>query len=289
MKEVNTFTNEELQLLGVAIAKISARVSQFMTRYPPENAAKLTLNASKSRRAHTTIKLLFNYLNEPQFRYNNSNNKNMKQFVREFYNSDIPDNTDILTSWEVKGCHSMSTKEETVIMQSLKQRGIIENIVGTKNLKKENAFQYTERGGYPSIYRLSAESKKMILLLSRKEAVDFIMTVLWESKLLFIMYWYYFNYLPLLIKNYDISVISKILKFFDYCISKNQEDGLTSFLKVIPEMKSTLPQLNNSQITHIAKEITSELITKNNLTNIITNISPLFMILSLCKLNKALD
>jgi hypothetical protein len=82
------------------------------------------------------IRILNTFANAPKFRNNENRNQDLRPFLREIAQSDVFDETDLVSSWGNKG-KTLSSKEETAIIRLFIDAGIIENIIGKENIENE--------------------------------------------------------------------------------------------------------------------------------------------------------
>lgn len=274
------FTNQELEILGTIISKISSRLTHFITVYPPQKLINVILTAYKSRRSKTIIHLLQAFLSDSQLRGDmNSNQIDWSEIIRELSNPEDFNSTDITThGWVDNHKSSISSKETSIIKRMLRDRGILENIVGKNNINRNRRKKI---GGRPSDDILSEEAKNIILLLSRKDAREFIINSLLKSQLLGIVYWYFFTYLLYLIRDVDISKINQLLNFDTKSLKQYfSEDQKSAFLQSIPEWKSLLIRYSDSEIVLMAQELSTNLIGSIHVLN------DYLLITSFLKLNR---
>jgi hypothetical protein len=189
----------------------------------------------------------------------NSNQIDWSEIIRELSNPGVFDSTDILThGWVDNHKSSISSKEISIIKRMLRDRGILENIFGKNNINRNRRKKI---GGRPSEDILSEEAKNIILLLSRKDAREFIINSLLKSQLLGIVYWYIFTYLFYLIRDVDISKINQLLNFDSKSLKQYfSEDQKSAFLQSIPEWRSLLLRYSDSEIVLMAEKLSTNLV-----------------------------
>lgn len=274
------FTKQELELLGMIISKISSRLTHFITVCPPKKLIKVTLTAYKSRRSKTILRLLQASLSDSQLRDDMiSNQIDWSEIIRElsspedFISTDIPKH-----GWVDNHKSSISSKETSIIKGMLRDRGILENIFGKNSINRNRRKKI---GGRPSDDILSEEAKNIILLLSRKDAREFIINSLLKSELLGIVYWYIFTYLLYLVRDVDISKINQLINFDSKSTKQYfSEDQRSAFLQSIPEWKSLLIRYSDSEIVLMAQKFGT------NLIGSIPALNNYLLIISFLKLNR---
>lgn len=253
------FTNQELELLGMIISKISSRLTNFITVCPPQKLIKVSLIAYKSRRSKTILHLLQAFLNDSQLRGDMiSNQIDWSEIIRELSNAEDFSSTDIPTHRWVNNQSSISSKETSIIKRMLRDRGIFENIFGKNNVNRNRRKKI---GGRPSDDKLSEEARNITLLLSRKDAREFIINSLLKSQLLGIVYWYILTYLLLLIRDVDIYKINQLINFDSKSLKQYfSEDQKSAFLQSVLEWKSLLIRYSDSEIVLMAEKLCTNLI-----------------------------
>ena len=278
--------DDDLEILGIVICKISARVTQLMDKYPPKISFKYFLKKASSRRFNLTLRLLNEFATDPKFRENNNYNRSLRQLLRELSHSTPFDEADLVSSWGNKG-KGLSTKEETIIMHSLTERGIAENIIGKKKIEEITGQRPHEKGGYPSTFRLSHESRRVAQVLSKQGAVEFIINSLSKSQLLFIFYWYVFSSIFYLIRDCRVSEIQRSLAFGKIFNPSYQDHGL---IWDVPHMKSLLASMNDQKLLQLTKQLTADVLKTHpsNPSNRML-LMRLLLIIGFFKLNRYLD
>jgi hypothetical protein len=192
---------------------------------------------------------------------NHTNNKqNLKQVLRNIAQSDIFDESDIASNWENKP-KNLSTKEETKIMHSLMEKGVIENIVGMNKISETMGTKIKETGGYPSEYRWIDESVDISQLLSKKEAVDFIIDTLSKSGLLFILYWYFLTSLFYFLRDYGDEEIAQLVTLGKKLIPNYQQPEFFGDGK----LKSALSSINDQHLLELTKQLTAKVMKADGL------------------------
>lgn len=253
------FKTQELELLGVIISKISSSLTHFITVYPPQKLLKVVLNAYKSGRSKTIIHLLLEFLSDSQLRRDMiSDEIDWSEIIRELSPQDS-NSTDMPThDWVHNHKSSTSSKETSIMKRMLRDRGILENIIGKNNIARNRRKKI---GGRPSVDKLSGQTKNIMILLSRKEARDFIINSLLKSQLLGIVYWYIFTYLLYFIRDVDIPKINQIINFDSKLLEQHfSEDQKSTFLQSIPEWKSLLIRYSDSEIVLMGQKLSTSLI-----------------------------
>lgn len=272
------FTPEELETMGMIVSKISARLSQIMTKYTPKKFYVIALQKSSSRRATLMIRLLTQFTGGSN--HATYSNQNLKEVLREIAQSDMFDESDIASSWENKP-KRLSTKEETSILHSLMERGIVENIVGKKEISETLGMKIKGTAGYPSTYRLANESARITQLLSKKEAVDFIISSLSKSRLLFILYWYLLASLIYFLRDCGDKEISQLVALGKKLIPNYQPPEFFGDRRLKPALAS----IDDQQLLESTKQLASKVMEADG-----GNTLKQFLLISgLLKLNRSID
>jgi len=172
--------------------------------------------------------------------------------------------------------------QNVLILQSLSERGITENLVGKKIIQENMGLGLKENGGYPSAFRLARELQRMIQILSISKAAEFIIDSLTNSKLLFIFYWYLFSSLFYLIRDCGDSEIKQLIAVGKNINPNYQEPA---FIQDAPRIKSLLTSMNDQKLLELTKQqLTTEVMKTDAL-----NPSNHLLIIAFFKLNRALD
>jgi hypothetical protein len=274
------FTDEDIELLGIAVSKISAGLTGLMSKYPAKIFLKTCLEKTNSRRARLMVRLLNTFVNPSKFRNNQNRNQDLRPFLREIAQFDVFDETDLVSSWGNKG-KTLSSKEETAIMHSFKDAGIIENIIGKKNIENEG-LKLNQNGGYPSKYRLTKESDHLIQIQFERTAFEFIINSLSRSKLLFILYWYFFSSLFYFIRDCDESKI-KLFNKLEKILDPDYREPF--IIREASKIKPILASIDDQQMLKLTKELTTEVMKVDG----VNSLNHRLLIISLFKLNRALD
>jgi hypothetical protein len=250
-----------------------------MARYPPKRFFKAFLKKSNSRRAKLMIKVLSEFTKNPKFAGKNFE-EDLRVFLRNLSQWETFDPTKSKSEWGNK-TKGISTKEETFIMKSFTERGITENIVGKKNLEDEGMKQ-SEEGGYPSKFLFGSESRRIVRILRKREAIEFIMKSLYNSKLIFILYWYLFSSYSYFIRDSTESENAQFMTLIKEFKLEHEEPFL---IEMSPQLKPVLNKLDDQQLLHLTKELTKKVI-KSNPFDLFNQF---VVIIAFFKLNKALD
>ncbi len=269
---------EELEVLGVVVSKISARLANIMCKYPSKTYLKTCLKRFNSTRTKLMIKLLNEIVNNPKF-VNKDYDKDLRLFLRNLSQWDAFDETKPVSEWGNK-TKGLLTKEETFIMKSFTERGITENIVGKKNIENRG-LKINEEGGYPSTFRLASESQRVIQILRKRKAIEFVMKSLYNSKLTFILYWYLFYSLFYFTRDCTEAEIEQFMALAKTFKPDYQE---TFFIKEAPQIKLLLNKFSDQELLKLTKELTAQVMNTN-----LDVFNQFFVIIAIFKLNRTLD
>jgi hypothetical protein len=225
------------------------------------------------------IKLLNEFVINPKFADKN-HDQDLRLFLRNLSQWDAFDETKSISEWGNKA-ERISTKEETFIMKSFTERGIIENIVGKENIGARG-IKLNNEGGYPSTFHLASESKSIIRILRKRKAIEFIMKSLYNSKFLFILYWYFLSSFLYFVRD---CTESENIQFMTL-VKRFKPDYQEPFLiQMTPQLKLFLNKFDDQKLLQLTKELTTQIMK----TNPLDAFNQFFVIVAFFKLNRALD
>lgn len=226
------------------------------------------------------FRLLTQFTNSANHSSISNNQQNLKEVLREIAQSNIFDESDIASNWENKP-KKLSTKEETAIMHSLMERGIVENVIGKKLISESMGLKNKETGGYPSAYRLTNESLHISQLLSKKQAAEFIIRSLSKSKLSFILYWYLFSSLFYFLRDYGDKEVNQLVEMGKKLVPNYEQPEFFNDRR----LRSTLSSIDDQRLLEMTKQLTEKVTKAQGLDNL----NQFLLIGGLLKLNRSID